>query len=164
MRKSFLIALILLLPNLLAQEPSTPPPDDPNVFLMFLGFHEQTQEEVTSLRKLGDVDGANSLESGWHTRLHLSLAASAAISAAHHALTASLAVLHSEATAYANRTMANHERLDLSKMRSFEARRISTIRQTEASLKATLSQDDYQALFDFIENEFRPSARKLPLK
>lgn len=164
MGKSFLVALVLLLPNVLAQALSTPPPDDPNVFMMFLDFHEHMQEEGMRLRKLGDTEGANNFESSWHARLHLSSAASAAISAAHHALTTSLAVHQSEATAYANRTIANHERLDVLKMRSFETSRISAIRQTEASLKATLSQEDWQSLFRFIDDEFRLSVRIAPIK
>jgi hypothetical protein len=164
MRKSFLLALIVLLPGLHAQEQSTPPPGDPNVFLMFLDYHDHLQQEITRLRNVGDTPGANNLESAWQARLHLSSAAFAAISATHLALAASLVVHQSEATAYINRAMANHEGFDLARMRSFETRRISTIQQTVASLKATLSPEDRQSLFSFIENEFRLSVRKAPIK
>src|SRR6266702_4284813 len=62
-----------------AQESLTPPPADPNVFIMFLDFHETLRQDITRQRTAGDQHAAHNLESAWQEKLHLSPAGSAAV-------------------------------------------------------------------------------------
>src|SRR5438128_75114 len=68
------------------QESLTPPPDDPNVFMMFLDFHENLRHALTRQSTTGDQGAAQNLESAWPERLHLSPAGSAAVSLAYSTL------------------------------------------------------------------------------
>jgi hypothetical protein len=176
----FLIA-VLICGALCGQSTTTPPPGDPDVFLAFFRMYDRTtspsvgKEVSPGVGFKGGAAAASRTGSAtdapadaaaavaWQRRLGLSDADFATLNRWSATLKSQTEQLRADGSAYWAEVTARKIPPDQAKLQGFRASEIALARQAMASLKAQLSPGGSQALFQFIDGEFRAATHTAPL-
>jgi len=146
-----------------AQSSAVPPPGDPEVFLIFLRFHDRLSTDLTQQRAANAAEAAR-IEARWQAKLNAGSADLRQLSAAYGVLKQQIAALDTEANAHVAAAARANSNPDIAVLKNIEERRLQAILNTVSSIRQNLTAAGWQGVTQFINGEFRKSITRSPLK
>lgn len=131
-----------------SQSAFTPPPGDPQVFLLYL---RQAHRFTSGLAEGRSASSAVAIAA----RLHVEVGNLAAIESVYQSAVSAVEVVDAESRGYVASTGGKRQSADMAKLREFDRRRTQAIEQAKAQLRSALGEAGWLRLRAHLDGEFR---------
>ena len=138
-------------------QPSMPAPNDGELVLAFLRYHDFLLQE-TPVQPRADAETSASMKRAVADMVGLSLAESEKLSPAHAVMKSELTTIDREAAVYVQGLVANRGAANVKTLEQFEMRRLRVIQSGLQSLQGSLSPKGWASLLNYVNNTFRKYA------